>query len=211
MKSFESLLGHPDPGFVCYACGDPSHKEAFLARVEHLANPPATRNPWTMIPSVRGADGAKEFYAHHDGALLYTERGLEGTSDGIEIFPLREWPERTAQMVESWEGYDDTQMPYGRHDFVAFAHSRGASSYIHWVVKGPAAGAIYWWPWTMPPYDQEPPLATDFAAFIELISTQPVHFLNDLLGCYTRFTDDRTVTQWIPRRYLPDCRGYVIE
>jgi SMI1/KNR4 family protein SUKH-1 len=207
MESFESLLNHADPGFMCYAGGDKSKKEAFLVRVEHLANPAADMDVLKTIPNVPGANAAKEFYARHNGALLYTEFGLDGSNGGIEIFSPKEWPDRTAQMVESWEGYEDARMPYGKHDFVAFAHSRGASSYIHWVIRGPTAGTIYWWAWTMPPLDHEPPLAKDFGAFIELISREPVRFLNELTGCYARFTDDQTVTEWIPARYVPDCEG----
>ena len=38
-----------------------------------------------------------------------------GPDEGIEIFPINEWTDRTTQMVDSWQdgGYEDDQMPYG--------------------------------------------------------------------------------------------------
>ncbi len=40
----------------------------------------------------------------------------------------------------------------------------------------------------MPPTKKTPPLAADFASFIELVCTKPVHFFNELPLCYTRFS-----------------------
>ncbi len=160
-----------------------------------------------LLPAVRRQSN---FYRPHDGALLYTGRtaGAEGfgTDEGIEIFPIAEWPERTAQMVDSWAdgGYDDADMPYGRGDFIAFAHGRGASGYVHWVTRGPRSGSVYWWPWTALPEKQTPPLAENFAGFLDLVCNDPVRLLNDLLGGYTRFSDGSPVTEWIPTRYLAD-------
>jgi hypothetical protein len=123
--------------------------------------------------------------------------------EGLEIFPISQWKQRTAQMVESWVegGYPDNDMPYGHNDFIAFAHSRGASSYIHWVINGPRAGSVYWWAWTMRPEKDTPPVTVDFTDFLKLIYERPVHFFNEILLCYTRFPG---VSDWIPSRYLPD-------
>lgn len=213
IQSFEKLLAHAAPAFACHACGDGQEKEAYIAPVSHLAHAPATSAALQRIPHVPGADAAREFYASHDGALLYTAQGLMsghgGPDEGIEIFPIQEWDSRTKETLDFWNEseYEDDDMPYGRNDFIAIAHSRGASTYIHWVTRGPNAGAVYWWPTTMPPDKHDAPLAADLGKFIETICTQPVHFLNDLLFCYTRFSDGKSETQWIPKRYLPDRRA----
>jgi hypothetical protein len=214
LATFESLLRHPAPGFACYASGDKSKTEAFLAPIAHRAKSGARAGDLASIPDVPGADAARQFYQSHNGALLFTAPGsmsaFGGPDEGLEIFPIKQWKSRTEQMVDSWEDgeYKDDRMPYGRDDFIAFAHSRGASSYMHWVIDGPNSGSIYWWAWTMPPQKKTPPLATDFALFVELVCMQPVHFFNDLLLCYTRFSDGQTGKQWIPIRYLPDRRPY---
>ena len=54
----------------------------------------------------------------------------------------------------------------------------------------------------MPPEANDPPLANSFEELIEIICTKPVHFLNDLLYCYTPVSDGKTDTQWIPKRYI---------
>lgn len=214
IAALESLLEHPAPGFVCYASGDRNRAEGFLAPVSHCANSGAKQRDLTVIPNVPGSLAARQFYESHNGTLLYTAAGLMsavgGSDEGLEIFPINQWKSRTEQMVYSWEDgeYEDDRMPYGRNDFVAFAHSRGASSYLHWIISGPRAGSVYWWAWTMPPEKETPPLAADFASFVELVCTQPVHFFNELLLCYTRFSDGLTGKQWIPLRYLPDRRQY---
>jgi hypothetical protein len=58
----------------------------------------------------------------------------------------------------------------------------------------------------MPVQRGDRPLATTFREFIETICTQPVHFLNDLIDCYMRFSDGNTDEQWIPKRYIADRR-----
>jgi len=162
MRSFESLIDHVDPGFICFLAGDPLKNEGYLKRVEHLANPPAESSLLAKIPAVPGVDAAREFYGRFDGALLYTARdsmgGLRAPGLGVEIFPIEEWPDHTAQTVDSWtfEEFDDSKMPYSRDEFVSFAYSRGTSNPIHWVVRGPAAGTIYRWAWTMPPDPRTP-------------------------------------------------------
>jgi hypothetical protein len=212
IKAFQALLSHPAPAFACYACGDPDEKEGLVAPVAHKAHAPAKAAALDRIPDLPGAATAHAFYADHDGALLFTTKGLMaaqgGPDEGVELFPLRTWAARTRETVEFWEetGYHDERMPYSRNDFLAVAHVRGASTYIHWVVRGPNAGRIYWWPTTMPPGKRDPPLAATFESFIETICTQPVHFLNELIFCYTRFSDGKTRTQWIPKRYIPDRR-----
>lgn len=212
-KSFEVLVADPAPAFACYACGDREEIEAFVAPVAHIAHAPADAAALDRIPNVPGADAARSFYRSHDGGLLYTARGLMaahgGPDEGIELFPLHEWDARTQETIDFWNEseYADDEMPYGRRDFVAMAHARGASTYIHWVVRGPNAGKVYWWATTMPPEVNDPPLANSFEEFIDIVCTNPVHFLNDLLFCYTRFSDSKTDTQWIPKRYIADRRS----
>jgi hypothetical protein len=209
LQLVERLLNDPDPAFACYANGDREKKERYLLPLAHFANPPAPASLLDKVPSVPGAQQVKDVLAKYNGLLLYTDR--EHESEGVEIFPIHEWEQRTAQMVESWveepEHYPDDDMPYGHNDFISIARSRGASSYIHWVIRGPRAGAVYWWAWTMRPKKSTPPMATDFTAFIRLLYERPAHFFDDLLLCHTRFSDGRTPTEWLPARYVPDQRN----
>jgi hypothetical protein len=45
------------------------------------------------------------------------------------------------------------------------------------------------------------PLASSFSGFLDRIVDDPAKCLYDL-GCYARYSDERTDTQWIPERYL---------
>ena len=56
----------------------------------------------------------------------------------------------------------------------------------------------------MRPEKDTPPMAHDFGSFIQLLYDRPAHFFNELLSCYTRFSDGRTPTEWMPSRYIPD-------
>lgn len=210
VELFESVLNHVDPGFVCYDARDRSKKETYLKRVEHLANPGADAKWLKQIPQGPGADVAKAFYGRYNGALLYTARDSMGGEYapglGVEIFPINLWRQVTTEMVTTWafEEYDDSQMAYGRYDFLPIAVSRGASNCVHWVIKGPRAGSIYWWPLTSPPEHDAPPLAKDFGQFITLICSEPVRVLSELLGGDWRAEEG--LKEYIPSRYLPDCR-----
>ena len=206
LELIQRLLDDPDPAFACYAIGDREKKEGRVEPLAHFANPPAPPALLERIPSVPGAEQLSEVLARYNGLLLYTARETE--SEGVEIFPIDEWDHRTAQTVEAWREEQDINPvddpPYGFDDFIAVAHSRGASNYIHWVTRGPRAGSIYWWPWTMMPHQDTPPVADDFQGFIRLLYERPAYFFNEVLLCYTRFSDVRSLTEWVPGRYLPD-------
>ncbi|MGN6507549.1 MAG: hypothetical protein ACTHM6_18485 [Tepidisphaeraceae bacterium] len=204
LRLIEQLLADPAPAFACRAMGDDSRTEAYLAPLAHFANAPAGPQLLARIPRVPGSEEVAWVYAAFDGVLLYTT-DTQDAMTGVELFPIEQWQARTASMVGSWidGGYQDQEMPYGRDDFIALAHSRGASSHMHWVVRGPRAGSIYWWAWTMPPEKNTPPVATHFSDFIRLLYERPAHFFNEVLLGYTRFYDG-TGNEWIPNRYIPD-------
>lgn len=214
MDSVRELLSHPAPAYLCSPCMEEGSGKLLIAPVRHEVDPPPTGELFGRVldrySGVPGADALREFYRAWNGALLYTGKGAMvdcgGPEEAIEFFPLELWEERTRESVESWAeaGYADAEMPYGRNDFVSVAHSRGTFTYIHWVVKGPNAGRVYWWPTTMPPAIGDGPLAGSFAEFMEIVCTDPVHFVNELLYCCTRFSDGVTDEQWIPREYVSD-------
>ena len=50
------------------------------------------------------------------------------------------------------------------------------------------------------------PIAESFEGFLSMIVDDPPGFMLQR-GCYTRYSDGKTDTQWIPKEYVPDCRG----
>ncbi len=206
LELIDRLLADTDPVFECKAIRGVPDTERHIEPLVHLANPPCADALLQRIPDVPGKEAAEAFYRKYNGVLLYTDRATE--TAGVEIFPIDWWRERTASMVDSWT-FDERSCPgggmsYGRNDFIAFAHSRGASNCIHWVLRGPRAGAIYGWDWTSPPGRDEPPMAETFADFLKLLFDRPVYFFNELYSCNTHFTNERPLVEWLPDRYLPD-------
>ena len=50
----------------------------------------------------------------------------------------------------------------------------------------------------------EEPIAENFDALLKQIIADPAGFLVER-GCYTRYSDEETDTQWIPEEYIADC------
>src|SRR5262245_16448455 len=72
---FDGMLEHPDPGFICAnPFGDRAAR--YVARVQHFANPPASRNDLLWLKDVLG-QCFKPFaylYLLHDGMRLFVPR-----------------------------------------------------------------------------------------------------------------------------------------
>jgi hypothetical protein len=217
LDDLTAFLSHPAPGFICRKVGDESKTR--VAAVRHVRRPPAAaatlrRCHALHVPSI---EQAIEFLERYDGIHLYTP--VQQTSNeewkmaGIEVFPREHWEQRTTELRQQWaeqfdggDGTAESELPFGRHDFVAIGHPSGSWNYFHWVTRGSNAGRIYWWPWTMPP-EKDEFFASSFAEFIAKLYADPATLLNDELGGYTRYFDGNTESQWYPDRYVADIRS----
>ena len=67
------------------------------------------------------------------------------------------------------------------------------------VAAGEDAGKIYY-----ANHDdfREAPIAADLGELLDKIRSDPADFLYQC-GCYTRYADGTTDTQWIPKEYIP--------
>jgi hypothetical protein len=226
LAQFESLLSHPAPAFVCRSFED---ARKFVVVVRHEAGPPASAELLAQIPELKDAEVARDVFARHNGALLFAAPSAfhaqmpDLPDAGMEIFPVETWREKTDEIVDQWaetaeEGFDDG-LPYTRNDFVAIGHPRFSSNSFHWVTRGPAAGRIFWWPWTMPPSSKRDCYAKDFGQFLTKLCGATDRLVRELFFAgYTRYGDGRTAAQWNPERYVADARalrrdegGYLIE
>src|SRR5438105_2599738 len=121
LADFEAHLKHLAPGFRCYACGDRAKKVTFLARVKNRMNPPADKHALSNIEKLlgSGASTIKQFYAKHDGVLMYEDTlsrrwsGGEFQAAGVAFFPVAEWQEKSNEMRESLAamGWSQEDMP----------------------------------------------------------------------------------------------------
>lgn len=205
LDRFEAHLRDPAPGFRCYAAGDRSEKPTVLARVTHGIGKPATAKAIAVVTKRCGTAAAalKRFVALHDGLLLY--RDAKSDAAGVEFFKASEWHSRTREMRESMTamGFDDDDMPEWFHRGVVFGQIPHSANYLLVQPAGAKAGRVFYCDHD----DVDPkPIAASFEKLLKMIVDDPPGFL-DRCGCYTRYSDGKTKTQWIPKEYVPDCNA----
>lgn len=198
----EEFAKAPAPGFRCVAATDASGPQ-FLARVRHTLNAPASPESIAQLRSILGnyADKVASFYEHHDGFVLYQDTLSDDA--GIELFPVQQWIEATADM-RNWFSHlaDDPENDPDRIlTGIAIATVPHSANYFVMPIEGPSAGQIFYadhdgW--------YESAFADDFDEFVLRVSSQPAELLSEELGCLTRYSDGATHEQWIPREYFSD-------
>jgi hypothetical protein len=203
LAKFEAHLVQQASGFRCYACGDRKEKATFLARVKNHLKPPADQSALYTIDKLLGAAGTKikQFYAKHDGVLMYEDTlwsrwsGGDYKTAGIAFFPVDEWQEKSYEMRKGWPLED---MPVWLQEGIAFGEIPHSANYFVIQPRGTNAGKVFY-----RDHDdfREKPIAGSFTAFLNSILADPADFLNRL-GCYTLYTDGKTDIQWIPKEYV---------
>lgn len=207
LPDFLAVLAHSSPAFVCDGCSNP-------IPIRHIVAEPASAQELSSLHAlaIPDRDEAVKLFSKHNGFHLYAPviasaaRGWEHS--GVKIFPLSEWPARTAELRNEWiETYgdsgNDAELPYGKDDFLAIGHPLGSWNYIHWITKGPQAGKIYWWPWSMPP-EADDHIAPSFPALVSLLHENPVALLTSVFCGYSGYFEPNSKTRLHPSRYLPD-------
>ena len=97
-------------------------------------------------------------------------------------------------------GVQESDDPNGLLRGTAFGVVCHSANYFTFHTAGPHAGTVFYvdhddW--------QDKPIAKTFTDFLALILRDPADFLFNV-GCYTRYSDGKTDTQWIPKEYVPD-------
>ncbi len=208
LSDFESHLKDPTPGFRCFDCGDRAEKLAFSARIENQIRSPSSPRTLSKIDQYLGpvAESIKQFYANHDGLLMYEDTlltrwtGGEYRAAGIAFFPIAEWERHSSEMREGLlaMGWSRDDMPDWLLEGIAFGEIPHSANYFVIQPTGENAGQIFY----ADHDDFDPnPIAASFEALLDSIIADPAEFLN-CYGCYTRFSDGKTDIQWIPKEYV---------
>ena len=144
------------------------------------------------------APAFEDVYAAHNGFVLYQDELSEAA--GVEVFPIAEWDQAGDDLREWLTIADLTPENDPDHILtsVVFATAPRSGNYFVVAVEGPSAGMIFYvnhdgW--------YESPFADDFADFITRVTSDPARLLSTELGCYARYSDGKTSTQWIPVSY----------
>jgi hypothetical protein len=199
LDKFEAHLRDPAPGFRCYAAGNKSKDTTLLARVGHQIGPPAASAAGDTVKtiSIPAKSSLIRFVELHDGLLLYRDKKSDAA--GIRFFPAAEWESRTAEMRESMEamGIDTSDMPDWFHCGTVFAEIPESANYF--VIDN--GGKVFY-----ADHDDfgDEFIASSFDQFLDMIVDDPPGFLYRR-GCYTRYSDGSTATQWVPKEYVANC------
>ena len=204
-QTIEQFAQAPAPGFRCFAAPKRTGPR-FLARVQHILNPPATAESIAQIRQSLGEHAAQvaAFYQQHDGFVLYRDTLSEAA--GIELLPVEQWQTATEDMRSWFEHLADEPESDPDHIVtgIAIATVPHSGNYFVMPVDGPTAGKIFYadhdgW--------YESAFADDFDRFLAHVTRDPVRLLAEEVGCYTRYADGKTDAQWIPEEYFADVTG----
>jgi hypothetical protein len=205
LDRFEAHLRDPAPGFRCYAAGDRSKNPTFIAVVENRIGAPGSAEALAAVTEAYPAASPilRRFVELHDGVVLY--RDTKSEAAGVRIFPTTEWQAQSREMRESMTamGFGEVDMPDWFRTGVVFASIPRSGNYFAFQPSGDPAGQVFYCN-----HDDfgTKPIAASFEEFLHMIESDPPGFLYRR-GCYTRYSDGTTRSQWIPKQYIPDCRG----
>jgi hypothetical protein len=205
LDKFESHLRDPSPGFRCFACGDRTETPAFLARVKNRINRPGSAKALAGLEALFGKlpTALRRFYELHDGVLLY--RDTKSNAAGVEFFKASEWQSRTNEMQESMfdMGFEESDMPDWFHQGLVFGEIPHSGNYLIIQPAGKEAGQVFY-----ADHDSftEGAIAASFKDLLLMIVDDPPGFMY-ARNCFTRYSDGKTDTQWIPKEYVSDCRS----
>lgn len=197
----ESVLGKNASQFEKIGAshgGSKVSKQTFVARLCHVLNAPASKEDLVQLRSMLGphAKQFEEIYAVHDGFVLFKDSLSDAA--GIEALPIAQWSEASDDMRQWIEALEIEDDPDHIRTGVAFATAPQSGNYFVMPVEGPSAGKVFYadhdgW--------YESHFAKDFAEFITRVTTDPAHLLSEALGCHARYSDGKTLIQWIPEAY----------
>lgn len=195
VANFLTHIKAQSPTFHCYACSDKSESLSLVAKLSHVFGPPANLTAIQLIQEYigPGADGFVELYSKHNGLTLYRDRN--GDAEGLRLYNVEDWESRTQEMKNWYSDMDE--YPTGVADALAFAEIPHSGNYFTVKISGAERGSIFY-------SDHDDFTDTAFAksldAFLSRIVDDPAQFLYDV-GCYTRYSDGKTSTQWIPKQF----------
>jgi hypothetical protein len=228
IETFARFAQAPGQRFVCYADDDADGDE-YVAHIEHKLNPGAGAGALQTLRNTLGglAGEFQPFFERFDGATLFADKRSDAA--GISIAPVELWGSLTEQYLEELENYDlvaadeeeeeeeeeededfedefdrdgdddDLSLPAWMYSAVVIGEAADSGNPFVVATEGDERGNIYYFDHEV----LEPELfATSFQEFLaRIVYCDPPRLLMHL-GGYARYSDGRTSTQWLPRRYV---------
>jgi hypothetical protein len=200
LERFESHLHDPFPAFRCYACTDTTEQLPFTASVRNRIDHPASTIAVATLKVFLGdsAPAMQGFYRIHDGIVLYCDPRSDAA--GMEFFPTAQWQSKTEDMRQTLPAIGIRSGPSVEWLYrgIAFAEIPHSANYFVLETSGESKGRIFY-----ANHDEfnPAPFAEAFDKLLQMILADPAGFPYRC-GCYTRYADGVTDTQWIAKEYL---------
>jgi hypothetical protein len=191
--------------FRCRPPGRNPSTERFVAHVNHKLNPGAGPVELLEIGSLLGKHSKplQAFHANHDGFVLY--RDTLSITAGVEVFSAKLWRGATEELHEYVRDLHDLDEEDSESSdllsCVAFGTASRSGNYFVVQTRGRDAGKIFY---TDHETANMEAFAPDFEGFIRRVTSNPVTLLAKDLGCFARYADGITGTQWIPEEVVDD-------
>ena len=228
IETFARFAQAPGQRFVCCA-DDDAEGDEYVAHIEHKLNPGAGAGALQTLRNTLGglAGEFQPFFERFDGATLFADKRSDAA--GISIAPIELWGSLTEQYLEDLENYDlfsadeldeldredededyddefeadedddEPSLPAWMYSAVVIGEVTDSGNPFVVATEGDERGSIYYFDHEV----LEPELfATSFQEFLaRIVYCDPPRLLMHL-GGYARYSDGRTATQWLPRRYV---------
>lgn len=208
LADFWNHISAENPGFRCYACGDPCENCSFTAMVSHALSPPAGATELAVMESTLGNDdaGVRAFYSRHNGAMLY--RDCNSDAAGIRLFPIRQWSSITNDIRSQFTEFGLDQLYGNLMSGTVIGEVFQSCNYFFYQTSKSRLGQVIYLMHD-PAYDKGLPFES-FADLLGRMVNDPAQLLNDL-GCYTRYSDGVSGTQWIPKQFVANASDCAME
>jgi hypothetical protein len=206
IQELRGFVGAPSPRFRCSDTdGTAAH---WVAQLRHELAAPASESELRTLAehfAQRVPQEFIDFYSQHNGATLYQDTIVNAAgfrTTGIRVAPVSEWP-LLAELLDDWiESLDEDEredlVPSWTQDAIVFAEVPNSGNYFLCVASGEKRGQIVYFDHDGFEFEA---FAPSLSAFFSKVTAEPAQLLYGL-GCYARYADGETDTQWIPDQYL---------
>ena len=205
IERFLLHLADSAAGFRCHACGDDSESLDFLAQVSNHLGPPASEKELAKIGQLLGPNAGpfEELYQHHNGLILYQD--CKSDAAGVKLYPVAQWLRQSNRMRREFHemGWEDEDLPDWLNHGIAFGEIPHSGNFFVVDPTRSDGDAVYYADHDDLECD---PVAATLTELLDELCAAPADFLLSY-GCYTRYSDGKTDTQWIPKEYVRDIEG----
>lgn len=197
MENIKKLIDqNMDVSFECKAAGQ--SEGTFVVKTKTDVLPPATPESLEILKRRLGDLSSQfiEFYENW-GGISFHEQTDSGAAS-LCIHPVENWDDLHSEMSEWFDMVDEEDLEDCGIDWldncVVFGEVPQSGNYFVVPLSGQNKGKIIY-----QDHDGLEPeeYASSFSEFLQKFLTSPVEQI-DHLGCYTRYSDNKTERQWMP-------------